>query len=365
MAVAVVELARLGLRQHLVRLDDLAEALLGVGRVGDVGVQLARERAERLLDLRLGRVARDAEQLVVVAFGRRHRAASTLARRSLRRSATARTRRSGRHGSPSRSPCAPGRQADGAERAVHEPVAGADERDLVERGVRRARGRRGRTAGAARAPIAEHVEQRAARCSTSSNRLPVRVELVAAHLAEQAGGAADVQPLLGVDDLRERRRERGEERALARAEARILEAAAQQRRAELRGPTTVSFRYSPAHFASPGRPARRSANTRFVTPPVDVITTTITSCGWSSSTSTCTTVVAWSGGADTSASSRVTCESISVVACSADSTSAARVGAGRAGSSAAAARWRSSRLVGVDSGSRARSARGPPTCADA
>jgi hypothetical protein len=40
-AVAVVELTRLGLGQHLVRLDDLAEARLGIGRLGDVGVELA------------------------------------------------------------------------------------------------------------------------------------------------------------------------------------------------------------------------------------------------------------------------------------------------------------------------------------
>ena len=46
-AVAVVELARLGLGEHLVRLGDLAEAHLCVGRVGDVGVELAREPPER------------------------------------------------------------------------------------------------------------------------------------------------------------------------------------------------------------------------------------------------------------------------------------------------------------------------------
>ena len=44
------------------------------GSLGDVRVELARERAERLLDLALVGVARDAEQLVVVAFGGRHAA---------------------------------------------------------------------------------------------------------------------------------------------------------------------------------------------------------------------------------------------------------------------------------------------------
>src|SRR5262249_41273772 len=79
--VAVVELARLGLREDLVRLDDLAEALLRVRRVGDVRVQLAGERSERLLDLRLARVPRDAEKLVVVTLGRRHRVAEASGRR--------------------------------------------------------------------------------------------------------------------------------------------------------------------------------------------------------------------------------------------------------------------------------------------
>ena len=75
-AVAVVQRAGLALRQHLVRLDDLLEARLGVGLVGDVGMEFAREAAERLLDLGVVGAARDAEQLVVVAVGRRHQASS-------------------------------------------------------------------------------------------------------------------------------------------------------------------------------------------------------------------------------------------------------------------------------------------------
>ena len=55
-----------------------------------------------------------------------------------------------------------------------------------------------------------------------------------------------------------------------------------------------------------------------------MITTTTTTFGCSWSTSTCRTVAASSGGAETSASSRVTCDRISVVACSASSTSGAR-----------------------------------------
>ena len=71
-AVAVVERAALGAREHLVRLGDLAEAELRLGMVGDVGMQLARKAAERLLDRRLVGVARDAEHLVVVAVGGGH-----------------------------------------------------------------------------------------------------------------------------------------------------------------------------------------------------------------------------------------------------------------------------------------------------
>src|SRR6476619_1491852 len=71
-AVAVVERAALGAREHLVRLGDLAEPHLRLRVVGDVGMELACEPAERLLDRRLVGVARDAEQLVVVAVGRGH-----------------------------------------------------------------------------------------------------------------------------------------------------------------------------------------------------------------------------------------------------------------------------------------------------
>ena len=58
-----------------------------------------------------------------------------------------------------------------------------------------------------------------------------------------------------------------------------------------------------------------------VTPPVEVMTTTIATCGWSSSTSTRWIVAVSIGGAETSASRLVTCESCSVVARMASSTS--------------------------------------------
>ena len=64
--VAVVARAAVVVGEHLVGLGDLAEALLGVRRLGDVRMQLPRQPAEGLLDLAIGCVAADAEQLVVV-----------------------------------------------------------------------------------------------------------------------------------------------------------------------------------------------------------------------------------------------------------------------------------------------------------
>ena len=58
-----------------------------------------------------------------------------------------------------------------------------------------------------------------------------------------------------------------------------------------------------------------------VTPPVEVMITTIATCGWSSSTSTRRIVAVSIGGAVTSASRFVTCESCSLVARIASSTS--------------------------------------------
>jgi len=68
MTEAIVELPRLGLREHLVGLDRLLEPFLGVRCLRDVRVQLAREPSERLLDLDLVGVAADAEDFVVVTF---------------------------------------------------------------------------------------------------------------------------------------------------------------------------------------------------------------------------------------------------------------------------------------------------------
>ena len=76
-----------------------------------------------------------------------------------------------------------------------------------------------------------------------------------------------------------------------------------------------------AHSISFGSTADSNGKIFLVTPPVEVITTTITTCGCSSSTSTWRISVVSSGGAVTTASKRVTCDSISVVVRRAASTS--------------------------------------------
>jgi hypothetical protein len=67
-AEAVVELAAFGVREHLVGLDDFPETVLRVRRVRDVRMKLAREPTKRPLDVVGARVARDVEELVVVAL---------------------------------------------------------------------------------------------------------------------------------------------------------------------------------------------------------------------------------------------------------------------------------------------------------
>jgi len=76
MTEAVVQLSRLGLREHLVRLDDLFEALVRISRIGNVRVQLAREPPERALDVGFAGRTPDAEHLVVVATRDRHQFSS-------------------------------------------------------------------------------------------------------------------------------------------------------------------------------------------------------------------------------------------------------------------------------------------------
>src|SRR5204862_426938 len=110
-------------------------------------------------------------------------------------------------------------------------VAGADERDLTQRGMLEL------MAHADEGPLrlrrrAEHVEHRSA-LHDELEEIAVRLELLRANVAEQIGGAADVEALLGGNELGERRPQGSEKVVLTRREPRILETAAQERRAEL------------------------------------------------------------------------------------------------------------------------------------
>src|SRR5438094_2787944 len=69
-AVPVVEQSRLTLREHRVRLGELPEPPLRLGRVGNVRMPIARLRTESSLDRLLIRVTRTAEHLVLVAVDR-------------------------------------------------------------------------------------------------------------------------------------------------------------------------------------------------------------------------------------------------------------------------------------------------------
>src|SRR5512132_4138908 len=115
MPEAVVQLARLPLRERLVGLDDLAKTLLRIGCLRDVGMELAREPAEGPLYLSLVGLPGNAEHLVVVPLRRCHQpsvasgSAINSARRSPRRSGRARRRLRAPNGAPSRSPSARGR----------------------------------------------------------------------------------------------------------------------------------------------------------------------------------------------------------------------------------------------------------------
>ena len=67
-------------------------------------------------------------------------------------------------------------------------------------------------------------------------------------------------------------------------------------------PTSRSFRYSPAHVTRPGSTGPSNVVSIFDTPPVEVMITTITTCGCKASTSICLIVAVFSDGAETTAS---------------------------------------------------------------
>ena len=65
----VVRLAALRVGQHLVRLVDLLEARVRLGRGIHVGVPLLGELAERTLDVVVGCAAGHAQDVVVITLG--------------------------------------------------------------------------------------------------------------------------------------------------------------------------------------------------------------------------------------------------------------------------------------------------------
>ena len=70
--VAVVEGAGLAPREHGVGLGQLAEPLLGLRPLGHVGMPVACLGLEGPANLLLVRIARHAQDLVVIAFHRSH-----------------------------------------------------------------------------------------------------------------------------------------------------------------------------------------------------------------------------------------------------------------------------------------------------
>ena len=142
-------------------------------------------------------------------------------------------------------------ERDRAERPVREAVRRADERDVAQPGVVELVAdaderppRLDRLADQLRAapPLLERLEQALA-----------GLELVGARLAEEARGAADVEPLLLLgDEIRERRPHGLDERPLARREARVARAAAGACASRAARPARPSLRYSRAQSTRPG-----------------------------------------------------------------------------------------------------------------
>src|SRR6266540_5913791 len=227
MPVAVVELACLRLREHLVGLDHLAEALLRVRSLGDVGVQSAREAAERLLDLASVRGARHAEELVVVVLGRRHLPRSVAPALVVLVELLDEARQLVR-GGPDRADrlvvvhTYRAQQRHGTQRPSGEAVGGADEREVVQRRVLQL-GADADERPARVERLAQDLEQRCTLLEYLEQAL-VTLELLAPEILEQAGRAPDVEALLlGGERLGEERAQRLEKRSLARAERRLVE----------------------------------------------------------------------------------------------------------------------------------------------
>ena len=106
--------------------------------------------------------------------------------------------------------------------------------------------------------LREHVEQRGALLERV-HQAAVGADLLRAQVVEQAGGAADVELAL-VLDLVERAADRGEERALLRRQARLVEGAREQARAEPRADQALAQVVAgPAHEPDVDRRRERVA----------------------------------------------------------------------------------------------------------
>jgi hypothetical protein len=202
--------------------------------------------------------------------------------------------------------------------------------------------------------LAQDAEQLDAPLERGHQLVDLR-EVLQAVLGDQPRGAVDVQRVLGgVGQLAERRRELVEERALGRRQRRVGQALGEHPRAEAEAGELL-VEVGVAQAVRPGSTGRSKVKIRFDTPPVEVMITTISTCGWSVRTSTWRIVAVSIGGAVTTASRFVTWLSASLVARIASSTSRRT----SESSSGLRAGGRSTSSCRRRSGSPGRSARGP------
>ena len=272
---AVVGRALFRIGEHLVCLRDLAKPLVGLRRVRDVRVQLSRQRSKRALDLGVARVAANTEDVVVIAFGRRHRLSRPRTRP--RRTGRARTQRRAPCESPSRSPCATARRGR-RPRAVSSggrmstPTSESSRMwppaelrpDVHHRSLRLER-------------LAHELEHR---------RTPLQeVEQPEASPRARPRGPLRASPGRPADEdlrclLRARVEDRQSRSMSMNARSRTPSSgASRMRRTALdpsRTPVRRSSRYSDAHASRPESIGSSNRKTRFVTPPVDVMATTMT-----------------------------------------------------------------------------------------
>ena len=281
LAVAVVRRAALRVGEHLVRLGDLRKRSSASGASDTSGwSSRASVRNARLISASLA-VARHPEQLVVVALRRRHGRARRPRRRP-RRSARARTRPRARCGSPSRSPCAAGR---GGRRPRAASSGSRTSAPTSETSCSPAPSSSGptRTTGALRLERVGHEREHG-----GAPLEQLEQALVASSSSPRASSSSPAAPPTkssgpaSVRTSSERLPDGAEKCALARRELRFLEAAADRARAEPLADELSRPGTPPPTSTRPGSTGSSSWKTRFVTPPVEVITTTITHAGWSS-----------------------------------------------------------------------------------